>query len=279
MRATTRIAFVLVLVLGFGFAAAPAAADDDFVSFDVRAGAWYGVMGGSVRYPVTFPTGIPGVPAPTGRISTDLEDDYVLPYIDARLKILFVEIEAEGWYGEFEDETKIDTTFTLDGVTFGAATPIRTEADILSIAGRVRFVLPIPLVEVGIDAGARYMRADGKVEGNDPVTGAPVSEEGRAEFPIPQIGASAKITLFDFVEAYARVRGMAITYENYRLENFEFEIGGAVSIGDHFSVGLEYRLFVLSGDDNNDDNFVPEEDRANVDLRLQGLMLFGRVRF
>lgn len=249
-----------------------------FYSLGVRGGPWLGLLDGKVRYPVTFlstPLGDIG-----GRVTADIRDeDLVMPFGEVFLTLKYLAVYADVWRGKFEDDTEVEADFEFEGTTFSATAPVRGELEVLSAGGRMQ-INPIALefLEIGASFGARYFRADGELSGEAP-GGQRVSESRRVEAPIPQVGLSVTIFLGDLLDIYARARGLSVRFQDYDVRTLEGEIGLALNLGDHFSIGAEYRALYLELDDRRDNDVSDELDRANIDLALHGPLFYLRLRF
>jgi opacity protein-like surface antigen len=247
-----------------------------YYSVGVLGGPWYGLLRGTLRYPVTFD--LPGGLALPGKFSADVKDDEILPFGDFFATFKYVAIYGDFWYGRFSDETTVDANFTFAGQAFSAAAPVRAALKTITAGGRIQLnPLSIDFVELGVSLGARYVNAEGALSGQDPRTGFRVEETRRVETALPQVGLSLTFFLGRSIDVYARARGFAITYRDFAITHVEGEAGVAFNIGDHVSIGAEYRIFFAEIDDRRKD--VADQDRANLDSLLQGPAVYLRLRF
>jgi hypothetical protein len=251
--------------------------DDDgrkYLSLGIRAGQWIGILRGDVRYPVTFSSGSLGA---SGLLDTHVRDADVMPYGELFATSRWVSLYADIWYGHWVDHTTAGGSFTFQGVSFSGSEPVRTQLDALSAQGRIQLnIVPTDVVEVGLSLGARYVNATGKIEGTDPTTGVTVRASRGLEAPIPQVGASVTFFAGRHVDIYARARGFVVTYNDWDVTSVEGEAGAALNLGDHLSIGAEYRAFYLQVEDTRRDR---DTSRLDVIARLQGPMVYLRLRF
>lgn len=246
-----------------------------YYSLGLRGGVWGGFFNGTLRYPVTFSS---GPLATTGKFSGDVRDEEVLPYAEIFGVAKYVAIYADFWYGRFHDQTNASADFTFKGVTFSGATPVRTTLKTITAGGRLQLnPIAFDFMELGLSVGARYMNAEGTISGEEPVTRTHISETRRIEAPLPQVGASLTFFVGRMLDIYVRGRGIAFTYSDYRVRHVEGEAGLAFNFGDHVALGAEFRLFFLEIDDRRPDP--TGRDRANLDARLMGPLVYLRLRF
>ena len=241
-----------------------------YYSLGVRAGPWFGYMDAKIKYPLDNVN---------GKFTVDVHDDDTLPYGEIFLTTKYLSLYVDYWQGNFHEAAPIHGSLSILGLEFSGDVDASLDAKVITAGGRLQ-VNPIALdwLEVGLSLGGRYLRIDGKVSGEEPITNQHVSATRRVEAPLPQLGLSLTVFLGDRLDVYARARGMTLTYQDYHYDNVEGELGFAVNFfHGHLSVGAEYRLFYLNLDDRRD--VTDGNPRMEVEATLHGPMVFLQARF
>jgi hypothetical protein len=177
------------------------------------------------------------------------------------------------WFGEFDEETTAEETFTFGDQTFTVGTVIDAELefDVLSLTVEKFLLTPGTDklgVALGIQAGLKFF--DLRAEIRSRTFGVDESEE--AQGPLPVIGGRLIAQLTAWFRFEAELVGIAGTYADIRGAYFEGVIEAAFQPVENVLVGLGYKLVLLRLEDESADEF-------EVDLRLGGLFLVAGVKF
>jgi hypothetical protein len=268
-------------------ALAPAAGADDqdaniegrkYYTFGVLGGAQAGMLQGKGTYPVTFTSG--PINGQVGKLTVDTDDFNVVPFVQVFGKTPYVGLLAGAWYGRFEDQTFVNASFSLAGISFAGGVPVRGELKVLTADVQILVTpLAIDLCEVGFTVGVRYFDVFTDLRGAGFISQHLVHVDRELEAPLPQLGLWFTFFLGRTLDLYGHVRGFTFTYEDENASQVEGEAGFAYNFNDHIALGAEYRFFWITYDDRKNKRRNLGIDRIDLQLLLQGPGAYLRVRF
>lgn len=259
----------IVAAVLFLLTAAPAFAQDEIVGVRVRE--WFARMSGSIEAEEDG----------TGSTRLDLADDLGLgdqnltTELQAYLRIPVVGRIYVGWWRAQDSGSEtLSRTIEFAGQTFTAATQVDSEVSLDVGYLTYEFALPvIPLgdvveLEVGVSAGIRAFRGEGKIEGG----GLDAHEDGVAG--LPTLGAHVTCRLFGIVRAEVEVVGLVFSYSDHEINYYEAFAEATVEPLPWLFAGVGYKIAALNYDYDNNDG-----DRVHLDIGIGGFYVTAGVRF
>jgi hypothetical protein len=261
----------------------PEAEERKTLSFGIRAGLWAAQLDASVKVSENVLTGS----------EVDLEGDlsfddvFAFPAGEIFFTSRFVSISLDGFSLRSDSSATLNGRLDFAGQTFLAGQRVDAELELDSLALRLSITpLSLELVELGLVASLRYIRAAGEISGEFPnplPIGGTISRSARdeVEAPLPMLGLCARVFLgFIEIGLVAQGLGLSVEYDGdeYKVFCFEAELNIALNIGDHFALLLAYRVLSADLERRQDRNNAGAPD-DRYDLTLMGPSLSLRLRF
>lgn len=252
---------------------------ESFRVLSVGASYWQPELDGEVRF---SSQGIPGTDIDVVEL-LDIDRRTEAPVYAASVALGPFSLEGRYVDLEYRGDTTLTETISFLGQDFPITARVRSQLSGRMISGNLRFPLAgmesigfLPRVMIGGLVGVRAMELKARLAALTPIQ---LEESDRTEVTFPvvgivgaieqPVGGDVKLFVDATLAGFPRVR-----YDDVEGRYLDVSVRAGVRLRDLVSLGVGWQSVAL---DFTFDEGTSDEDHADVDL--EGLLLFGEVRF
>lgn len=230
--------------------------------FGVGFGWWFAFLDAKAQI------SIPGIAGTSIDLVNDLgvDDTVGIPVVSFWVQPLsWLRFQGEYMTAGIEGSKSIDESLVFDGRTFSISDTVRGNLDIQRFSGWVE-INPFngSWGYLGGSIGGEFVELEGSL--SDDLIGSVSSSLDAGTLTL---GGQVGINLTDQLSAHARIRGMSFEISDVGVDVFDIQAGLSYTLWDHLELSADYRYLFLK----------VKEDENSGEVKLQGPMLSGRIKF